>query len=244
MPVLHPADYTAPAASDRPVSTLPSFILHSSLIWFWGWETAEENCNRLEVTLQEMQGTNKQEGVARALHKERYGLTVAENCWGIVPGLVTWTKCIVYPILETNESASVLLLFLNSMAPAVTCYRTCWPAWKAHEKEGREMCVETWGFVFLRNGNIGFSLPVLGNRWPVLCSATGLWSPLLCCWLPGSKADDWSSQIQIGVLLEEMQIIKCTLKEVPFLSAYCVNISLAISMYKHNFLKVFYLARL
>lgn len=66
MPVLRPADYTAPAASDRPVSTLPSFILHSSLIWFWGWETAEENCNRLEVTLQEMQGTNKQEGVARA----------------------------------------------------------------------------------------------------------------------------------------------------------------------------------
>lgn len=227
------------------MGTLPSFILHSFLIWFWGWETAEENCNRLEVTLQEIQGANKQEGVVRALHEERCGLTVAEKSCSMVAGLVTWTKCIACPIPGTNGWASALLLFLNNTAPAVMCYRTCWPAWKAHEKNGQEMCVETYGFVCLfEKWKYWLQTACLGQSMTVLCSATGLWSPLLRCWLPGSRADDCSSQIQKGVLLGGMQIIKCTLKEVPFLSDYCVNISLVISMYKHNFLKVFYLARL
>lgn len=97
---------------------------------------------------------------------------MAEESCTMVAGLVTWTKCIVYPIPGMNGSAPALLLFLNNAAPSVMCYRTCWPAWKTHEKKGQEMCVETYGFV------------CLSEKWKywlqTACLGQSMTSPLLC----------------------------------------------------------------
>lgn len=122
--------------------TLPCCTLDPLLIQFLGWKTAEDNCNRrTEVTLEEKQGVNKQEGAVRALHEEeRYRFIVVGK--KKKDGHVMLIKYNVFPTLGLNGSTPVFLLFLNSTAPVARHCRTRWRAWRTREREGLEICVE------------------------------------------------------------------------------------------------------
>lgn len=62
---------------------------------------------------------------------------------GLMAGLPCRQNVMFPPTLGMNGSTPALLLFLNSVTPAVMYCRTCWRAQEAREKGAQETCVET-----------------------------------------------------------------------------------------------------